>query len=148
MARWSIPSRKPWGNEETRLQFYQNLLRLAIFLPVFVTFIRLRLRLRRLYLKCKCLHAHRNHNKYRVFEKHPILYRGFITLRVVEGCFYLQQNFLLFFAFPIFYSLIHITVVLTSSLFMHYFTHIYHSLVGSISFSHLHHFVRMMTAQK
>ena len=72
------------------------------------------------------VYMHTNHNKYIVFEKHPILYRGFITLRVDGGCFYLQQNFLLFFAFPIFYSLIHISeLCLTSHHYLCIISHIY-----------------------
>ena len=101
---------------------------------------------RRLYLKCKCLHAHTNHNKYIVFEKHPILYRGFITLRVDGGCFYLQQNFLLFFAFPIFYSLIHISeLCLTSHHYLCIISHIYlyHLFLFCYPALHQHYYPRV-----
>ena len=81
-----------------------------------------------------------------VFEKHPILYRGFITLRVDGGCFYLQQNFLLFFAFPIFYSLIHISeLCLTSHHYLCIISHIYlyHLFLFCYPALHQHYYPRV-----
>ena len=57
------------------------------------------------------VYMHTNHNKYIVFEKHPIPPLSRCALKVA----FTYNNFLVFFAFPIFYSLIHISVLCLTS---------------------------------